>query len=364
MKRKVLSVLLAACMVFAMTACGSKNEKAEAKKDEGKSTEKESLQEINVAYNPSTGSILSFIAMDEGFAEEEGLKFNMQTFDNSTDALTALQAGKSDIGVNFGTAAPLSFIANGADLTMFGGYVQGGMPVYASSDFEYTDLSSFVGKTIAVPRMYTPDLIWRQAMIEAGYDLEKDVTIIEFKKPSEVLAAVQAGKADVGVGTNSTYMKAVAGGLKVLTWTNDLEPDAVCCRQVANSEWFKDNQDLAEAYTRTLIKAEAYLNENPDESVDIFKKYMEMEEADARTLLLETNQNFESDPNSNGIKAMWNTMCDIGYVENTDVDVDKYIDIKTYKSALDSVIKEDPENEYYKNLETQYEKFNSELLAK
>ncbi|MBQ6384865.1 MAG: ABC transporter substrate-binding protein [Lachnospiraceae bacterium] len=352
MKKRVIGSVLAAAVslsaVFGTCAVSA--------------TESKDLTTVNLAYNPNTGSILSFIAIDEGFAEEEGLELNLQTFDNSTDALTAVSAGKSDVGINFGTAAPLSFISNGGDLTIFGGYVMGGMPVYANADFEYKDLSSFVGKTVAVPRMYTPDLIWRQAMIEAGYDLEKDVKIVEFKKPSEVLAAVQAKKVDVGVGTNSTYMKAVESGLKILTWTNELEPDAVCCRQVANTKWFKENPEIAEKYTRTLIKAEKFLNEKPEESVKIFQKYMEMEEKDAKTLLLDTYQNFESDPNSDGVLAMWDTMCKIDYVENKDTDVKSHIDIATYKAAMDSIIAENPDDKFYSGLTERYENWNKEML--
>lgn len=318
---------------------------------------------VNVAYNPNTGSILSFIAIDNGYTAEENLDFNMQTFDNSTDALAALEAGKSDIGVNFGTAAPLSAIANGSNLTIFGGYVMGGMPVYALADFDYQGLSSFVGKKVAVPRMYTPDLIWRQAMIEAGYDLSKDVSIVEFKKPSEVLAAVQSGQVDVGVGTNSTYMKAVSSGLKILTWTNDLEPTAVCCRQVGNTEWFNENTDTATAYVHTLIKAEKFLNENPDESVSIFANHMNMNTDDARTLLLDTYQQFESDPNSNGVLDMWDTMCKIDYVENKDVDVKSHINIGVYKDALDALNGDSGDDDFYKSLVSRYNEWNSEMLA-
>ena len=41
---------------------------------------------INLAYNPSTGNILGFIAIDKGFAKEEGFDINLVPFSNSTDA--------------------------------------------------------------------------------------------------------------------------------------------------------------------------------------------------------------------------------------------------------------------------------------
>ena len=145
---------------------------------------------LKVAYNPATGNILGFIAIEKGFDKEEGVAMELVPFTNSTDALGALQAGKVDIAVSFGTAAPLTFVTKGADFCIFGGYVSGGMPVYAAPNFDYKGMESFVGKKVAVARMYTPDIVWRGAMMRAGYDPSKDCTIMEFKKPSDVLADV------------------------------------------------------------------------------------------------------------------------------------------------------------------------------
>lgn len=128
----------------------------------------EQVSEIKMAYNPQTGNVLGFIAMEKGFDKEEGIKIKLVPFSNSTDALNALQSGKVDMGVSFGTTAPLTFITKGADFTIFGGYVSGGMPVYASPTFEYKDMSSFIGKRVAVARMYTPEIVWRGAMMKAG----------------------------------------------------------------------------------------------------------------------------------------------------------------------------------------------------
>ena len=147
---------------------------------------------VKVAYNPATGNILGFIAIEKGIDKEEGVAMELVPFTNSTDALGALQAGKVDVAVSFGTAAPLTFVTKGADFCIFGGYVSGGMPVYARPDFDYKGMESFVGKKIAVARMYTPDIVWRGAMMRAGYDPSKDCTIMEFKKPADVLAAVKA----------------------------------------------------------------------------------------------------------------------------------------------------------------------------
>ena len=390
MRRKALALALGCSMVLAHSACssnsGGKESPAAASKEETlKETkaeetaaeteakaeteaQKEADQElpvILVGSNPGTGNIFGYIAMDKGFDKEEGYTTELVPFDNSTDALNALQAKKIDVGVNFGTAAPLTFVTKGADFTIFGGYVSGGMPVYAKPEFEYTGLESFVGKNVATARAYTPDILWRGAMMEAGYDLEKDVTIMEFKKPAEALAAVKSGQADVGVGTNSTYLGAMESGMKVLCWTNDLDPTAVCCRQVARTEWINENPDLAVAYLKSLIRAEEVFYGDQDYAVSVFAKYMELEEDKARTLLLETNQELWLDPKSDGVQKMWQTLQDLNYADVGDIQVTDHINIDLYKQALDELIQEHPDSEYFsKTLMERYEEYNSKMLGK
>lgn len=342
MKKKFISVIAAAVLVAALACAACAADK------------------VRMAYNPSTGNILGFIAIDSGIAAEEGLEIELIPFSNSTDALNALNAGKVDMAVSFGTIAPLTFVTNGADFTIFGGYVSGGMPVYGNPNIEYKGLETFVGKTIAVPRMYTPDLVWRGAMMKAGYDLEKDVKIIEFKKPSEVLEAVSSGKADIGVGTNSTYLQAVAAGLNIMTWTNDLDPMHVCCRPVANTSWINGNPDMIKRLLRAWIRAEEILIKDPEYCVKLNMKYMELDEAQSREMLLQTNQVFESDPKSNGVRYMWEMMTKLKYANTEGISVDDHINVSIYKSALDELVAQNPDNETFKMFAERYNRYNAE----
>lgn len=313
---------------------------------------------LKVAYNPATGNILGFIAIEKGFAAEEGVQLELVPFSNSTDALSALQAGKIDIAVSFGTAAPLVFVTKGADFTIFGGYVSGGMPVYARPDFEYKGLESFVSRKVAVARMYTPDIVWRGAMMRAGFDPQKDCTILEFKKPTDVLEAVKSGKADVGIGTNSTYLQSVAAGLKTLTWTNELDPMHVCCRPVGNTSWITESPDVVKAFLRAWIRAEAFLIDNQEECVKINQKYLKLDEAQSREMLLETNQVFESDPKGNGVRYMWELIGKLEYAKTDGLNIEDHLNATLYEEALRELRARDPENVRYKEFEERFARYN------
>lgn len=361
---KLLSLLLVTTLT--LTACGAKTDgKGESNSGNNLTQSSKDNYELNVGYNPGTGNILGFIAEEKGIAKEEGVKMNLVPFSNSTDALNALNVGKIDVGVSFGTAAPLTFVTQGADFTIFGGYISGGMPVYANPNIEYNGLQSFKGKKVATARMYTPDIVWKAAMMDAGYDLEQDVEVMEFKKPTEVLEAVKSGKADIGIGTNSTYMQSKEAGLKTIAWSNDFwEPVHVCCRPVALTEGIKNNPNAYKAFLKSFIRAQKVLEEDPDYAVKLNMKYLELDEERARTMLLDTNQIFEADPKSDGIKHMWEKLIEMNYIEAGDINVDDHIDIKLYKEALDELTKRYPEDEFYKKLQKKYTEYNSQMVEK
>lgn len=328
------------------------------KETAGEKNSNKELKTVNMGYNPNTGNILGFIAIDSGIAEEEGIDLELISFTNSTDALNALQAKKIDVGVSFGTIAPLTFVSQGADFSIFGGYVSGGMPVYSRPDIEYNGMETFLGKKIAVARMYTPDVVWRGAMYRAGYDPDKDCEIIEFKKPTDVLAAVTSGKADIGIGTNSTYLQALEAGLNILTWTNDLDPMHVCCRPVANNSWLNEDRDRAKSLLRAWIRSEDVLLKDPDYCVKLNEKYMGLTEEESRKMLLETNQVFESDPKTNGVKYMWDMMGKLNYADTSNIDITKHINKELYKEALDELVEEYPDNQNFKKFEERYKEYN------
>lgn len=313
---------------------------------------------FKVAYNPQTGNILGFIAMEKGFDAEENIKIELVPFSNSTDALSALQAGKVDVAVSFGTTAPLTYITKGADFTIYGGYVSGGMPVYANKDFEYKDLTSFVGRSVAVPRMYTPEIVWRGAMAKAGLDPNTQCKVMEFKKPTEVLEAVKSGKVDVGIGTNSTYLQAVAAGLKIVTWTNDLDPMHVCCRPVSKTALLNEKPELVMAFLRAWIKAEHYLITNPEACVPINVKYLKLDEKLAREMLFETNQVFESDPKTNGVRYMWKLLGDLKYADTAGKNIENHLNSALYEKALTSVAAKHPGDKTYAIFKERFVRYN------
>ncbi|OPY61295.1 MAG: putative aliphatic sulfonates-binding protein precursor [Syntrophorhabdaceae bacterium PtaU1.Bin034] len=314
---------------------------------------------LKVGYSAGGGSILTFIAQDQKFFQKEGIEVELIPFTSSADGLNALNSGKIDIGISFGTAGPLTFITKGSDFLIIGGHLSGGHPVITlpAKASQFKTIQDYKGKKVGTPRIYTADVVWRGAMKRAGFNLEKDVEIIEMKNPPALLEAVKAGRVDVGIGASSLYMKAKQAKLAIVGWSNDFQPDHPCCRAVAKGKAVKNDPETYKAFLRALIQAEKIRYAKPELAVDINRRFLEIDEDMARDYTLEPHQSHHADPNRKGVIDMWEDMNAVGYIKS-DIDIDRHINIDLYRAALDELIKKNPGDKFYGELKKRFAQQN------
>ena len=317
-------------------------------------------QKLKVGYAPGGGSILAFIAQDQKLFAKEGIEVELVQFSSSGDGLNALNSGKIDIGISFGTAAPLTFISKGSDFTIIGGALAGGHPVIAlpAKAGQFKSIQDFKGKTVATPRLYTADVVWRGALKRAGIDPNKDVKIIELKNPPAVLEAVKSGKVDVGIGASSIYLQAKESGLAIVGWSNDFFPQHPCCRIVAKGKAVSGDPELYRAFLRALLQAERVKDKDSLLAQDITRRYMNIDDKLAREFVHEPHQHVNVDPDKNGVKQMWQELKDIDYVKS-DLDVNRYINTELYREALNELIRRNPKDRYYLDAKKTFASQNS-----
>lgn len=303
---------------------------------------------LKVGYSAGGGSILSFLAQDQKLFEKEGIDVELVPFSSSADGLNALNSGKIDVGVSFGTAGPLTFITKGSDFSIIGGQLSGGHPVIAlpAKIGQFKTIQDFKGKTVATPRIYTADIVWRGALKRAGIDPNKDVKIVELKTPSAVLEAVKSGKVDVGIGAASILVKAKEAGVAIVGWSNDYFPQHPCCRIVVRGKAVKENPENYRAFLRAILQAEKIKEKNPELAVDVNKRYLNIDEAMAREYTLDPHQEAHADPNRKGVNQMWHDMKSIDYVQS-DLDVNRYINVELYRDALKELLRRNPKDKFY-----------------
>ena len=76
-------------------------------------------------------------------------------------------------------------------------------------------------------------------------------------------------------------------------------------------------------------------------------------------MLQKTNQVFESDPKTNGVRYMWELLGKLKYADTAGIDINDHINSSIYKEALDELRSEYPNNKNFKMFEERYKKYNN-----
>lgn len=314
---------------------------------------------LRVGYQQGGSSTLPMIALNEKFFDESGIQTDFVLFTNSSDGLNALNAGKLDIGVSFGTGGPLTFISKGSKFVIIGGNLSGGHPIITRPEHaeEYKSIEDFRGKTVGTPRIFTSDVVFRGALFEAGIDPQKDLTIVEFKRPVDVLEAVKSGKVDVGVGATNIIGQSVQAGLASPLWSNDLSPNHPCCRIVVTEDALRKYRPELVKFLKAELLAEKKFVDDPQSGVRADIEQQKFGEKLASDLVLNPHLQFSVDPNRKGVEAMWAHMKKIGYADG-EPDFSKVIDTTLYYDALQELRREQPDDPFWEKLEQRYKDQN------
>jgi NitT/TauT family transport system substrate-binding protein len=359
-----LALLVIATVVFAGCTGSDKSATTPSSSAQASTTATAQLKSLNVGYLPNNGHALIFIAKEKGFFEKQGLNVELFQFQNSADGTNAIIAKKINVG-GFGLA-PLIFISKGANETIIGGLDgdAAGLIVTADKADQYKNLNNFKdliifkGKTIATVRASTGDIHFRDALTNAGLDLKKDITIQELASPSAVLEAVKAGKVDAGLVWTPFMELAQSQGLKVVLYTGDFYPKHPCCRIAVLSDELTANRDTYVRFDKALIESYKWLSENPDASVDVVGKYVDVDRSVLKDAMTNGKTYNSPDPNTKGIDKIYTMMKNMNYI-NTTVNIDDHIDKTVYKQALDELSKANPNDQFYQNQQAVYLTLNT-----
>jgi NitT/TauT family transport system substrate-binding protein len=356
--KKRLSVIVL-CLIIALTLSGCSGS-SPAAPVAGSPEDPQDVLKISVAAQNNSGQVFQYMADAHNFLEEEGIDVEMIYINNGTDAFSALSAGKVDILSTYGTGGPLIQIANGVDITVLSGYmVTGETPCFGLPETEWTSLESFKGKKIGITRFGTPDVVLKGVLFDAG--LFDQVTFIEYKKNQEVLQAVASGEVDFGATATGYELQAADLGLEIKMWPDDYWNNHSCCRVLAKTSWLDDAQNEEAAYRmlRAFLRAEEAMQGNYDEVVDLVVKNLDLDKATVESFVKSPHMKYDNDPYKESVIKMWNKMHDFGYITENDVNIEDHINISIYEKALNSLLADYPDSQFFKDKLILYKEFNA-----
>ena len=342
MKKKMLALLLALSMTAALFACGGAETTEDKTTEETTEGTEETTELKKVTWNyGSSGNVLVTIANEMGYFAEEGIEIETVEATQNMDAMALLAAGKVDVVSNAGTSNPLQQIAQGVDITVFGGHmVEGCMPVIAKAGTEWNGIESFIGESVAVNPSY---FAFTGAVMDLGYEDPLDPEVVDWQVYSsydDALIAVQNGEVKYALqGTQNNYGLQTlieAGEIEIVSYQSEIMENYSCCRMVAQTDWVNDNPDTVKAIIRALLRAQSWYEANKEEAVSLHAALIGQEDEYVAAYMMDDEHYFvNTDPLKNGVVRAWEILDATGYLgEDCQIDILDHINTELYEEAL------------------------------
>jgi NitT/TauT family transport system substrate-binding protein len=335
-------LLVTAAVVSAAFAAGS-GEKVSA-----------DLVPFRLGHLNSTAHLLAFVAQEEGFFREEGLAAELTQFSSASELAAGLESGKLDVAF-IGSVPIISFQATGHDLTIFGGAMTNGHGYVIKSElvpkgYKEGDVSILKGKNVASVKNSVQDFELLVLLKNNKLTPGKDVNVVYFNSQTEAYNALQNKGIDA-VSVYSPYAsRARDEGHTVVYYCNEKTEfhDQPCCRQVASTTALKANPALFQAAERAFIKAYKFSQENRAKTVDDVNKYIPLKRDLVEYEVYGGHSVSTPDPDKKATVALKSGVVEFGYAK--DYNIEPLYNTAIYKAALDSLLKDKPNDAVYKGL--------------
>lgn len=314
-------------------------------------------EQLKVGYLPATGHAKFFVAKEQGLFAKEGLDVELVEFQNSADGLNAIIAGKLDTGA-FGTTGPIAHLSKGTKLKIIGGVMGGDAALVASAANagKIKGIADLKGKKVATVRMASGDAVLRGALKDKGLNWKTDLQIFELKNPSAVVEAVKSGQVDVGLVWGPHDLRAEDQGLKVVIHSTDLQRGHPCCRLVITEASAK-NPATWEKFLRAMLKAERFAAENKKETIESIAKYVKLDQQLLWRGYYSEYLDQSTDPDAKGVKHFADVMTNSEFITKAP-DLSTGIDASLYEKVLNQLVKENPNDAYWKKLQKDFKRKN------
>lgn len=203
MKKRIVTVILASLLVIGLLpGCSSKDD---TKKTTGTAAETKQEESVSVTLNEVAHSIFyapQYVAIENGYFEEEGIDLTLVTGFGADKVMTALLSGEADIGFMGSESSIYTYqegandvIVNFAQLTQRAGNFL--VAREEMDGFAWTDLK---GKDVLGGRKGgMPEMVFEYILKQNGIDPEKDVNIDQSIDFGSTAAAFSGGQGDFTV---------------------------------------------------------------------------------------------------------------------------------------------------------------------
>ena len=232
---------------------------------------------IRFAYQKNLFMAPVFVAFEKHWFDDAlgkiGYKMERNEINIGPAVAEAMAAGQIDIG-QLGLAVIVTAAGRGLPAKIVVNTGVAGEGVVVRSDSGITKMADLRGKTIAIPaKGNMQDFIVRRGLEEAGLDPTKDVKFIEIAGPDQK-QALNSKLVDAIVLWEPLVSDAVLGGDRLLATGQDIDPGHENDTISATVDAINKNPDAVRAIVQTVVHAQQWVMDNPDEAKSISTTYL------------------------------------------------------------------------------------------
>lgn len=247
------------------------------------------MHEVDLAINTFFNSALVFIAEDRGFFAEEGIKVNYYKFPTGKHAQDAVLGGGADIATTADIPIALAGLS-GQEISMIATieYSNDNIPVIARVDSGIKVPGDLSGKTVATARGGGPLYFTHKFLERHDIDIS-DVNLV-FMNPADMVNAFVKGDIDAFIVFEPfPYHAEKELGRENVVIFNPKDLYGETWNIVTMKSFESENPEIVENFLKALIKAEEFLERNPEESINIVSEYSETEKEVLREMMNRQN---------------------------------------------------------------------------
>ena len=274
--KKLIALLLALVMVFALAACGGEGETTTTEPpaddtttpvDDTTTPEEPSAEPVtlNIGYMNNYGSLWALAAAQNlGYFEEEGITLELTSFDNGPNIIAAMENGSVDIGYIGDGAHSLCVQGNASIIAL--SHISNGDAVIGGP--EVKTVADLKGKTVAYSSGTTSENILIQALASEGMTTA-DITAMDMDA-SAIVTAMLSGQVDacaIWSPQSTTIIDELEGATILADNVTFADTSIALSSWIAMPESLESEHDVLVRFVRALFRGMDYAADGNYEEV-------------------------------------------------------------------------------------------------
>lgn len=224
---------------------------------------------FQLAWLPGGEKAAVYVCIERGFCEAAGLDVTIESGRGSSEALTKLATGISDIGnVDLGSLMAARAVDNLPATAVMSYYNKGPHAFFTLEDSGIETVADLAGKTIATSPFTSSNLYLPRVLRDNGISID-DVELIK-TDPGALNPMMITGRTDAiiswmtDVSRYRQQTEDAGRAMNVLPWSEaglEIYSDTI----VASDRFLEERPDVARRFVSALLDSMRYMRENPED---------------------------------------------------------------------------------------------------